>query len=69
MFIKIDKIGHSHLILTNLVGIHPNNIYTKFDANQSSGLRTEVEKVKMSGTTTAMMMPTTHTSWSLIECD
>ena len=31
-------------ILTNLVGVHPRNIHTKFEANLCSGLR-EVENV------------------------
>ena len=31
-------------ILTNLVGVHPRNIHTKFEANPCSGLR-EVEKL------------------------
>ena len=35
-------------ILTNLVGVHPRNIYTKFEANPCSGLRGEVEKIKSS---------------------
>ena len=34
-------------ILTNLVGVHPRNIHTKFEANPCSGLR-EVEKLKSS---------------------
>ena len=34
-------------ILTNLVGDHPRNIHTKFEANLCSGLR-EVEKLKSS---------------------
>ena len=33
-------------ILTNLVGVHPRNIHTKFEANPCSGLR-EVEKQKV----------------------
>ena len=33
-------------ILTNLVGVHPRNIHTKFKANPCSGLREEVEKPK-----------------------
>ena len=33
-------------ILTNLVGVHPRNIHTKFEANPYSGLREEVEKLK-----------------------
>ena len=37
----------STLILTNLVGVHPRNIHTKFEANPCSGLR-EVEKLKSS---------------------
>ena len=32
-------------ILTNLVGDHPRNIHTKFEANPCSGLRGEVENV------------------------
>ena len=32
-------------ILTNLVGDHPRNIHTKFEANLCSGLRGEVENV------------------------
>ena len=32
-------------ILTNLVGVHPRNIHTKFEANPCSGSR-EVEKNK-----------------------
>ena len=35
-------------ILTNLVGVHPRNIHTKFEANPCSGLRVEVEKLKSS---------------------
>ena len=35
-------------ILTNLVGVHPRNIHTKFEANPYSGLRGEVEKLKSS---------------------
>ena len=34
-------------ILTNLVGVHPRDINTKFEANPCSGLR-EVEKLKSS---------------------
>ena len=33
-------------ILTNLVGVHPRNIHTKFKANPCSGSREEVEKQK-----------------------
>ena len=36
------------MILTNLVGVHPRNIHTKFEANPCSGLREEVEKLKSS---------------------
>ena len=32
-------------ILTNLVGVHPRNIHTKFEANPFSGLREEIENV------------------------
>ena len=35
----------SNPILTNLVGDHPWNIHTKFEANPCSGLRGEVENV------------------------
>ena len=35
-------------ILTNLVGVHPRHIHTKFEANPCSGLRVEVEKLKSS---------------------
>ena len=31
-------------ILTNLVGVHPRIIHTKFEANPCSGSREEVEK-------------------------
>ena len=31
---------------TNLVGVHPRNIHTKFEANPCKGLREEVEKPK-----------------------
>ena len=30
-------------ILTNLVGVHPRNIHTKFEANPYSGSREEVK--------------------------
>ena len=36
----------STMILINLVGVHPRNIHTKFEANPCSGLREEVEKLK-----------------------
>ena len=35
----------SNPILTNLVGDHPRNIHTQFEANLCSGLRGEVENV------------------------
>ena len=35
-------------ILTNLVGVHPRKIHTKFEANPCSGLREEVENQKSS---------------------
>ena len=38
----------SNPILTNLVGDHPRNIHTKFEANPCSGLRGEVEKLNSS---------------------
>ena len=46
------KIRGSTPILTNLVGVHPRNIHTKFEANPCSGLREEVEKLKKFTTTT-----------------
>ena len=36
----------STLISTNLVGVHPRNINTKFGANLCSGSREEVEKLE-----------------------
>ena len=36
----------STTILSNLVGVHPRNIHTKFEANPCSGLREEVVKTK-----------------------
>ena len=35
----------STTILTNLVGVHPRNIHTKFEANPCGCLREEVENV------------------------
>ena len=35
-------------ILTNLIGVHPRNIHTKFEANPCNGLRGEVEKLNSS---------------------
>ena len=50
---KLHKITHYSInnrgstpILTNLVGVHPRNIHTKFDANPCSGSRVEVQKTK-----------------------
>ena len=37
----------STLILTNLVGVHPRNIHTKFKANLCSGFSEEDEKQKV----------------------
>ena len=59
-------------ILTNLVGVHPKNIHTKFEANPCSGSREEVEKPKKYTPTTTTT--TTDTAWSLeshslVECD
>ena len=42
------KNRNSTMILANLVGVHPRNIHTKFEANPCSGLREEVEKLKSS---------------------
>ena len=50
-------------ILTDLVGVHPRNIRTKFEANPCSGLREEVEKLKKFTPTT---LTTTTTTDSLI---
>ena len=48
----MHKITHNSMknrdsttILTNLVGVHPRNIHTKFEANPCSDLRGEVENV------------------------
>ena len=50
-------------ILTNLVGVHPRNIHTKFEANLCSGLREEVEKLKkFTPTTTTTTTTTTDTA-------
>ena len=38
----------STLILTNLVGVHPRNIHTKFEASPCSDLRVEVKNQKSS---------------------
>ena len=49
---KLHKITHNSMknrstpILTNLVGVHPRNIHTKFEANPCSGSREEVENPK-----------------------
>ena len=40
------KNRHSTPILTNLIGVHPGNIHTKFEANLCSSSREEVEKPK-----------------------
>ena len=52
---KLHKITHNSMknrgstpILTNLVGVHPRNSHTKFEANPRSGLRGEVQKLKSS---------------------
>ena len=44
-------------ILTNLVGVHPRNNYTKFEADPCSGLR-DVKKLKKFTPTTTTMMTT-----------
>ena len=79
---KLHKITNNSMknrgsttILTNLVGVHPRNIHTKFEANPCSGLREEVEKLKkFTPTTTTTTTTTTDTgssleSHSLVECD
>ena len=48
-------------ILTNLVGVHPRNTYTKFEANPCSGLREDVEKLTKFTPTTATRTTTTDT--------
>ena len=47
---KLHKITHDSMknrgstpILTNLVGVHPRNIHTKYEANLCSGSRDEVK--------------------------
>ena len=50
-------------ILSNLVGVHPRNIHTTFEANPCSGLREEVEKPKkFTPTTTTTTTTTTDTA-------
>ena len=51
---KLHKITHNFMknrgstsILTNLVGVHPRNIHTKFEANPCSGSRKEVNNEKL----------------------
>ena len=51
----------STTILTILVGVHPRNINTKFEANPCSGLREEVEKQKKFTPTTTTTTTTTTT--------
>ena len=51
----------STTILTNLVGVHPRNVHTKFEANPCSGLREEVEKLKKFTPTTPKTTTTTDT--------
>ena len=51
----------STLTLTDLVGVHPRNINTKFEANPCSGLREEVEKLKKFTPTTTTTTTTTTT--------
>ena len=48
-------------ILTNLVGVHPRNIHTKFEADPCSGSR-EVEKQKKFTPTTKTSTTTTTTT-------
>ena len=48
-------------ILTNLVGVHPRNTHTKFEANPCSGLREEVEKLKKFTPPTTTTTTTTDT--------
>ena len=69
---KLHKISHNSMknrgsnpILTNLVGVHPRNIHSEFEANPCSGSRGEVEKQKKF---TPPTPTTTDTGWSL-ECD
>ena len=45
-------------ILTNLVGVHPSNTYTKYEANPFNGSREEKTKKKFMTTTT-----TTTDTW------
>ena len=60
MFLRIGKTLHkiTHYfinnrditpIFTNLVGVNPWNIHTKFDANPCSSYRDEVKKVQRQG--------------------
>ena len=36
-------------ILTNLVGVHPNKLHTKFEGNPCNGLKEEVERRRTQG--------------------
>ena len=47
------------LILTNLVRVHPRNIYAEFEANPCSGLL-EFEKVKTLTTMDSVIATVTH---------
>ena len=49
-------------ILINLVGVHPRNIHTKFEANPCSDLKEEVEKLKKFTPTTTMTTTTLTTT-------
>ena len=44
-------------ILTNLVGVNPQNIHTKFEANPCRGLREEVKKTNKSANVLALCHP------------
>ena len=61
-------------VFTNLVGVYPRNIHTKFEENPCSGLREEVEKIKKFTPTPTTTTPMTDKgrsleSHSLVECD
>ena len=48
-------------ILTNIVGVNPRNINTKFEANLPSGWKEEVEKLNKFTAITTTTMTTTDT--------
>ena len=57
-------------ILTNLLGVHPRNIHTEFEANPCSGSREEVKKTKkFTPPPTKTTMTTTTTTKTTMTTD